>query len=78
MDSIETVSYTVPIDVLIDIAEIIVKHELPHQIKDIKENALLVKLSFSERHNNAKKNIEHILSEYEGLLKEMEGNSIRE
>lgn len=74
MDTTETIFYTVPIDVLMDIAEIIVKHQLQHQITDIKENAnaILLKLTFSTYQDNAKKNVEQILNEYAGFMKEME------
>ena len=62
-------SYTVPLDVLMDILKIIFKDGLGHSIEGINENeaSIILRIYFQPDSNNdkgAKNNIEEILSEY--------------
>lgn len=66
----ETLVYTVPIDVVIDIAEILVESRIQHSIKAIKEekHAIVLRLLVEPEHAKAVENIEKILEEYNHLL----------
>lgn len=57
-------------DVLVDIAEIIVKYSLQHSIIAVKEseNALFMRIMFEPSHQKVKKNISHILGEYQQYM----------
>jgi len=66
MNRPEKISYTVPLDVLLDIVQIILQSELKHTIEDYKrtKNALVLELELEPKHRKAKENIETILMDY--------------
>ncbi len=62
-------TYTIPNDVMMEIAQIIVQADLPHEIIGVKENKRQVILSISSQvnlkfHKEAIQNIEDILNDY--------------
>lgn len=66
MKTIESISYIVPIDVMIDIAQVILQAEIKHSLSDIKKgrNAIVLDLTITPNQGRAKENIESILSDY--------------
>ncbi len=66
MKTPEKLSITVPVDVVMDIAQIILQSGIIHSIEDLKpaKNALVFELQLLSHHKQAKKNIFDILSEY--------------
>ncbi|MEO8760396.1 MAG: hypothetical protein ABI388_04570 [Bacteroidia bacterium] len=68
-------TYTVPTDVMLEIAQIIVQADLPHEIIGVKENKRQVVLEISYQadlrfHQQAIDNITDILREYQVLCNE--------
>jgi hypothetical protein len=68
-------TYTVPTDVMLEIAQIIVQADLPHEIIGVKENKRQVVLEISYQadlkfHQQAIDNITDILREYKKLCNE--------
>jgi len=64
-----TKSYTIPLDLLIDILKIVLNNNLDYNIEAIndKESSLLMQISFDQTHINhpkAKENIECFLNDY--------------
>lgn len=66
MKTAESISYTIPIEVMVDIAEIILQADIKHSLSDIKKgrNAIVLDLSIKPNQTRAKANIESILSDY--------------
>ncbi|HEX7413662.1 MAG TPA: hypothetical protein VF411_06405 [Bacteroidia bacterium] len=65
-------TYAIPADVMVDIAQIILQADLPHEIIGVKENKGQVMLDISHQthlkfHQEAMKNIADILKEYQQL-----------
>jgi len=68
-------TYTVPTDVILEIAQIIVQADLPHEIICVKEHKRQVVLEISHQpdlkfHQKAIENIMDILKEYRELCNE--------
>lgn len=68
-------SYIVPADVMLEIAQIILQADLPHEIIGVKENKRQLIISISYHHNlkfhqDAIKNINDILRSYHELCSE--------
>lgn len=64
-----TKSYTIPLDLLIDILKIVLNNNLDYNIEAIndKESSLLMQISFDQTHINhpkVKENIECFLNDY--------------
>lgn len=66
MKSPEKISIIVPVDVVMDISQIMLQAGIAHSIEDVKpaKNALVFELQLLPHHKQAKKNIFDILSEY--------------
>ncbi|HEX7414682.1 MAG TPA: hypothetical protein VF411_11615 [Bacteroidia bacterium] len=65
-------TYTIPTDVMVEIAQIILQADLPHEIIAVKENKAQIVFSISHQsnlkfHQEAIKNIAEILREYQIL-----------
>ena len=68
-------TYIVPTDVMLEIAQIILKADLPHEIIGIKENKrqIIIGISYQNNlkfHQEAVKNIAEILKDYHELCNE--------
>lgn len=64
-----TKSYTIPLDLLIDILKIVLNNNLNYNIEAVndKESSLLLQVSFDQtqfNHPKAKENIEYFLNDY--------------
>lgn len=66
MKTPEKISINVPVDVVMDIAQIILQAGIAHSIEDIKlsKNALVFELQLLPHHKQAKKNIFDIINEF--------------
>ena len=65
-------TYSIPADVMVEIAQIILQADLPHEIIGVKENQAQIIFSISHQshlkfHQEAMKNIADILKEYQIL-----------
>jgi hypothetical protein len=68
-------TYTVPTDVMLEIAQIIMQADLPHEIIGVKENKRQILLEISHQadlkfHQQALENIAEMLREYQILCNE--------
>ena len=62
-------TYIIPNDIMLEIAQIIVQADLPHEIIGVKENKRQIVISVSSQanlkfHQEALKNIDNILNDY--------------
>ncbi|MHB8260350.1 MAG: hypothetical protein ACYDCN_05720 [Bacteroidia bacterium] len=65
-------TYVIPTDVMVEIAQVILQADLPHEIIGVKENKAQIVFSISHQsnlkfHQEAIKNIDEILREYQIL-----------
>ena len=58
--------FVVPLDVLLDVVQIILSNNLKYAIEDMKraKNAIVLELEFEPRHDKAQQNIQEILDDY--------------
>ncbi len=68
-------TFTVPTDVMLEVAQIILQADLPHEIMGIKEHKLqiIMRLNYQpglKFHQDADKNINDILNEYNEIRNE--------
>lgn len=65
-NGVPCISYTVSLDILLDIVKIILQEDISHSIRDIKESksAVVLELALLPLHEKAKENIEQILNDY--------------
>ena len=59
-------SYAIPMDVMMDIAQILLQSDIQHTITDIRKskNAIVIEMMIEPRHRMAEENIHQILEDY--------------